>query len=997
MIKKLFLELFFVWILFLFSSLTQAAYVDPRLNWKTIQTTHFNIHYYDQEVLMAEKLAPIAEKVHEQLSKKYQWQPWGRTEIVLVDSTDIANGFATVLPYNYILLFLTAPEADSFLNYYDDWLEDLFIHEYTHILHMDQYGGIATPFHWILGKIIAPNGLTPAWVREGIAVYQESKKGKGRAHNPYVDMVLRTDILNHQFLNIDEAANFKVEWPSNSAAYLYGGAFWTYLADTYGDEKIEEFIKRYGDSLWFFSLNNKARKTFDGKNFLTLWKEWKASLEKKYAEQKAKIEQEPLTPLEVLFKEKGNITSLTLAPDGETLAYIQNNLDGPAQIHLRTLQTGKDEILAKRQIGDRLNFSPDGKKIIFSAITNSKIYNFYKDLFELDIASKKITRLTQGQRLSFPSYHPSNGKILAVKTLTGSSELLLYDPRTKTSEVLTQSIPYVLYSYPHFSPDGQKIVATVWKEGKRNLYLLSADGKHSTQLTSGNSNKTDPSWTKEGHSILYTSDEDGVPNLYALHLGEDLLEMKGNITPTQITQKKITHVLTGLFYPQEGKENRYYSLHYTGRGFEVVRLTLSTFSPLSKITAIPSNKKIFQKGKRLTLSESIPSKTEPLKREAEGNLRKEYHLKNYNPFNKFFVPRYLIPGFYYGDGGLILNGITGSNDPLGWHFWSGDISYRTNLGFLGGDFQYTYNRLAVPFYVGFSDHAANYGDIFHLGKDYYEERRNVYGGIEARLGPKHKLNAYYTFEFRKDASDLPSSYSSQLNLGRYAGFGFTYRYNNTKTYPLSIGREEGPSLKINFEYLDEALGSSPENETKVLEADFRYYWKIPKTPRHFLAFRAAGGINWGDKLYQGVFRLGSALGESTLNPNNSRLYALRGLPSVTFSGDRALLFSAEYRLPLLRVDRGWGTAPFYLKDFHLAFFGDLGSVFDQAPHWDEFLLGVGAELRSDFVLGYGLPLSARLGYGVIVKGRKFLGSLQDPVTGSSLKNGTVLFQLGTSF
>jgi hypothetical protein len=81
----------------------------------------------------------------------------------------------------------------------------------------------------------------------------------------------------------------------------------------------------------------------------------------------------------------------------------------------------------------------------------------------------------------------------------------------------------------------------------------------------------------------------------------------------------------------------------------------------------------------------------------------------------------------------------------------------------------------------------------------------------------------------------------------------------------------------------------------------------------------------------------------------------------------------------------------------MVFFADYGSVFNGNIDFNNFLMGVGAELRGDFILGYGLPLTIRLGYGIIVLGREFIQGLTDPITGAAVSNGTVIFSLGTSF
>ena len=121
---------------------------------------------------------------------------------------------------------------------------------------------------------------------------------------------------------------------------------------------------------------------------------------------------------------------------------------------------------------------------------------------------------------------------------------------------------------------------------------------------------------------------------------------------------------------------------------------------------------------------------------------------------------------------------------------------------------------------------------------------------------------------------------------------------------------------------------------------------------------------------------------------------------------RAALLSAEYRLPLFSPNRGIGTWPIFMRNAHMALFGDYGDIWSAEStfkgdglkdFFDDFFLGVGTEFRGDFVVGHGLPVTGRLGYAIIVLNRDRLGSLTEPFFGKSLKNGTLILQLGTSF
>ncbi len=57
-----------------------------------------------------------------------------KTQVVLVDAMDEANGMSTSMPYNQMILFLTQPMGEPGFGTtpYDDWMRLLITHEYTH-------------------------------------------------------------------------------------------------------------------------------------------------------------------------------------------------------------------------------------------------------------------------------------------------------------------------------------------------------------------------------------------------------------------------------------------------------------------------------------------------------------------------------------------------------------------------------------------------------------------------------------------------------------------------------------------------------------------------------------------------------------------------------------------------------------------------------------------------------------------------------------------------
>src|SRR5690606_18943291 len=126
--------------------------------------------------VVARRTARVLEDVHARTAALMGYSPRRRVHVVLTDGTESANGSATALPVNTIRLFVAAPDDLSVLGDYDDWLTTLGTHEYAHVLHLDNIGGLPSVVNAVVGKIWAPNHLLPRFITEGIAVYVESTR-----------------------------------------------------------------------------------------------------------------------------------------------------------------------------------------------------------------------------------------------------------------------------------------------------------------------------------------------------------------------------------------------------------------------------------------------------------------------------------------------------------------------------------------------------------------------------------------------------------------------------------------------------------------------------------------------------------------------------------------------------------------------------------------------------------------------------------------------------
>ncbi|HEY8927344.1 MAG TPA: hypothetical protein VIU64_23335, partial [Polyangia bacterium] len=301
----------------------------PTVYWRTIETPHFRIHFYEAERFLAERAVVLAERAHASLTRYLDWLPAGRIDLTLIDQTDSANGYANSVPSNYIYAYGVPPEPLFSLNDFDDWLNVLISHELTHVVHLDTMRGLPRLIDMFIGKLLAPNLVQPNWFIEGLAVLNESRvTTSGRIRSSIYDMYLRSAVLEGKFHGIDAVSNGPLAFPQGEAAYLYGSHFLKYLEDRFGPDKLAELSHRYARRLIPFGLNRVAREVY-GRRYDQLWQDWIADLERRYALQLEEVQRQGQTfPKRLTFEGEGPVggaPSPGLTPrffaDGSGLVY----------------------------------------------------------------------------------------------------------------------------------------------------------------------------------------------------------------------------------------------------------------------------------------------------------------------------------------------------------------------------------------------------------------------------------------------------------------------------------------------------------------------------------------------------------------------------------------------------------------------------------------------------------------------------------------------------
>lgn len=515
----------------LLAPIVQAASYDPDLTWRTLSTEHFSIHFHGGEEQLAEEMATVVELVYEKMTKELNWEPKEPTEVVLIDNTDSANGYAQYLPKNTIVIYVTAPESTTTLSLYEDWNDAIFTHEYTHILHLDTVARWNAALRYVFGRIIAINGLAPGWVVEGQATMQETwhtPAGRGRASIP--DMIKRTATISGHFPPLGTMDGFQTANPGGNNRYLFGQDFMNFIAQEHGEQVWTEWNHNYGGGIPYLL---PSKKTF-GVRLPVLYDDWKASAEQRYAKQKADIESAGLTPYTLLTGASRNCAGATFSPDGSKIVYSCYSLKDGSSVYI-SAPNGADEYEAIRgTFGRYFGWRADSKAFAYSALRTVNRFNLYSDVYLHTIGSS-TNMLTGGKRSRDPEFRSDGQQLLVVTNKAQNNQLatLTIDQRLNA---LTENSDHTQYSTPRFSPDGKWIAVSMWRAGQRDIWILDGEGVPVQQITNDKALDTDPRWAADGQRLYFSSDRTGVFNIFALELNT-----------AEIFQ--VSNVLTGAFYP----------------------------------------------------------------------------------------------------------------------------------------------------------------------------------------------------------------------------------------------------------------------------------------------------------------------------------------------------------------------------------------------------------------------------------------------------------------
>jgi Tol biopolymer transport system component len=968
---------------------SQAAIGDsfglsPHWDWKTLETPHFRVTFPAELEASARKTADYLEEAHAALSPKLYWKPWYRTQVLVIDNEDLANGLASPQLRLGIVIWATPPDAWFSTAYYDDWLRLVAFHEYTHHLNMDNVQDFYVPLRYLLGDLLLPNSAWPTWMIEGLAVYMETRFTRGgRGRSPYYEMVLRSaveeNVLDSSAFQTLDRVNGSVPYnPAGEVPYLFGyqlmnqaarvprpgGSLAT--ADASGVLAPGTASHPSEDALGVMSLRSARRfpyfingnlENILGRDWHRLWDEFVAETRQRAGAQLARIRSKPVTKLKRLSPdERGSAGIPALGPtpsaDGRWLAYTSDTPDRRSGLYLRELKTGRVRRLDDKLVGATAAFTPDSRTIVYSTLERQSVYRQFSGLEAYDVERDRGYRLASGLRARDPDVSPdgqwiaftlteSQATRLAIAPLSrdeGSGELKLGEIRRLPETAARHD----RVTTPRFSRDGSRVFYSLHRNGKLGEDLMSwsvSSGEITTLVADGKFNRY-PAPSADGN-LYFVSDRTGVDNLYRLAGGGSVPELVSNMT-------------TGLATPAIGPEGEIYAAVYASNGWSIALL-----EPLKTAGAKAL------KAEELTID---PPPAPPVAEAPAQATRasESAQVSDYSIFPSIW-PRqwYLIPQLLPGDGAYVQGGLSGF-DAVDRHEYQAAAGYNSQTSKADGSLSYANRSLGPTLSLFGAQHTTD-----HVFTD---------AGV-TDYTRKHQYAAQLSYPFLWTYSSLVPI----LGVGAEQTFAHFRGYdpgNDDLVYKSPFVATADMSL--HFSDLEHSRLSIAAEGGRTLAGGVRLY---NNTSRARQTWKAAGQATqylglWGHAVlipslkgafttrFDGSYADANASAEGRdadfLPQGNTPLFDsiyLRGYPDRNFYSRSVAVGSLDLRVPLARIYRGWGTYPIFVEQLYAFGFVE-GARFPSQPGVPTLpSAGGGLTLKTRVLLHVPLSFTLEYDYG----------------------------------
>lgn len=874
-------------------------------DWKILRTDHFNIYYYGEMEQIAEIGAKYAEEIYDELKVELNHVVTRRVPLIFYNTslhfqqTNTTPGF---IPdgvggfFEFLKGRVVIPSTGSLHDF-----RHVIRHELVHVFMTNKV------YRVLRDHRIPPDALPPLWFVEGLAEYLSTEV------DAQAEMVMRDAVINGYFFGLQQIYRIY----GTFLMYKEGQNFLEFVEDKYGKEKIPLLLENF----WMFKNFNKVLEHTIGKSIEEIDNEWEYSLKKKYF---PLLEDRVPTYIgaDKLTDFGFNFSPSYIEIDEQKFIYFVANRDGYSSVYrIEFDEEGKpsedpklilrgektEELESFHLFQSSIDISEDG---LLAFVTKSGPTDV---LHLLSVKTNAIVKTYQWDHLiniASPKFS-SNGNMATFQAVDQKGFSDIY-----TLNLISDSLNRLTNDYfddrdPSFAENENKIYFSSDRTGgefkqKYNIYTINRNDHQVEYVTYLNANNFAPVLNNEKTHLFFTSDIDGVRNIWAMNLEDE----NGN------ELIKVSSFLTSAFYPAftdsgdlifSGFEKFAFNLYITDTE-ELVVDSADTFVMNLKTP------------KQRWYAEKLAADTEQEKLDYE----KEYSLD--------FAQSIVTTDPVFGTrGGAVFS----LSDLLG------DDKYFFliyNTANVQSDFLKSFN-VAIQ-RIDLSKRV-NYGyGIFHFSGNRYDRRESEEFFFERSFGGSFLLS-YPLSKFQRIESTVSLANSDKEVISNVIErkallLTNTVAFVHDNSLWSLTGPIDGSRALILLGYTGDIKFSNVNYFSLI--GDYRHYFRMGLTTA--LAFRGSIYYNEGKEARR-YFMGGS--------------WDLRGWPRWSIRGEKMWISSLEFRFPL--IDQLRIKFPFV----DLGFFGIRGAAYvDAGSAWDSEYrqtygsigFGVRMNLFGAFVLRY---------------------------------------------
>jgi len=509
----------------------------------------------------------------------WNYQPSQETGILFNDFTDVGNGGTSVIPRNYLNIGVAPFDFTFSVVPSNERMQWLMSHELAHQVMCDKasrndrilrgiFGGKVyidnrDPESMLYSYFTTPRWYSPRWYHEGIAVFMETwlSGGVGRVLGGYDEMVFRTMVRDSAyFYNVIglETEGTAIDFQVGVNSYLYGTRFVSYLAYTYGVDKLRAFYARSDTSRRFYA--NQFRFVY-GLRIQDAWNNW-IDWEKEFQKSNlAEIEQFPVSTYRRIGQKPFGSVSAQFVDAQSGVMYVAVNYPGKlAHIAAINLLTGEEKRIASVPSPALYYVTgmafDDSTKTLFISTHN----NDWRGLRSIDIRTDSVKDLIKYDRTGNLVINPKDHSLWGIQTMSGRTMVVRFTPPyTKWEEVYSLPFGKALTDLA-ISPDGRYLSGTLSDvRGRQKVVMFTISdlmqGKQEYReiYEFEDSPAANFVFSPDGRYLFGTSYYSGVSNVFRI----DLESLEAGI---------LTNATSGFFRPLPVSADSMLLFEYTYQG-----------------------------------------------------------------------------------------------------------------------------------------------------------------------------------------------------------------------------------------------------------------------------------------------------------------------------------------------------------------------------------------------------------------------------------------------